>query len=230
MYIHNTDIYLHPQHRDAYIKAITEEVRTAKRHEPGIKAFDIMQNMGDPNLIHTVEVYTNKAAHEEHYRQPWLVEFKAKTQGWRDQSRGRLSECRNLEPLDDGEFERAPRSRPSTPDSSKALYLHNTWMFVQPQHRAAFAEALVNEVRSAKCMERCILRFEVYQNIADPNLFHTFEIYTDKAAALFHDAQTYMHELHAIIIPMLDRTPRPGGRSVDCVNLEPTSPELWARY
>ncbi len=230
MFIHNTDLYLLPQHRDAYIKAIVAEVRTAKRHEPGIKAFDVMQNMGDPNLIHTVEIYTDKPTWEAHHRQPYLLEFIEKTKGWSDASRRRISVCRNLEPLDDGEFERAPRGRTSAPDPSKPLYLHNTWMFVQPQHRAAFAEALVNEVRAAKRMERCILRFEVYQNIDDPNLFHTYEIYTDKQAALFHDEQKYMHELHAIIIPMLDRTPRPGGRKVDCVNLEPTSPELWTTY
>ena len=100
MYIQNWDIYLKPEHRDEYITLLIEEVRLARQREPGIKRFDIMQNLADPNLIHLVEVYTDKAAWEYHRHQPYLEEFAQKTQHCYAATPMRFSEARNLEPLD----------------------------------------------------------------------------------------------------------------------------------
>jgi len=101
MYIQNWDIHLKPEHRDEYIALLIEEVRFAREREPGIKRFDIMQNLADPNLIHLVEVYTDKAAWEHHRNQPYLEAFAQKTQHcYATPNPMRFSEARNLEPLD----------------------------------------------------------------------------------------------------------------------------------
>ena len=101
MYLHHTWIHLQPEHRDEYVTLLVAEVRLARQQEPGIKRFDILQNLADPNLIHLVEVYTGKAAWEHHRYQPYLTEFAEKTQHcYAATPPTRFSEARNLEPLD----------------------------------------------------------------------------------------------------------------------------------
>lgn len=101
MYVQNWDIRLKPEHRDEYLRLLVEEVRRAKRLERGIKRFDVLQNLADPNLIHLVEVYTDKAAWEHHRNTPYLLEFSEKTQHcYAAEAPMRCSEARNLEPPD----------------------------------------------------------------------------------------------------------------------------------
>ena len=103
MYLHNTWIHLKPEHRDEYIALLVDEVRLAKQREPGIKRFDVYQNLDDPNLIHTYEVYVDKAAHIFHYEQPYLKAFYERTAAMYDMAKmgaERPVECRNLEPSD----------------------------------------------------------------------------------------------------------------------------------
>ena len=103
MYLHHTWIHLQPEHRDEYVRLLIAEVRLAKQREPDIRRFDIYQNLDNPNLIHTYEVYTDKAAHELHYQQPYLKQFYERTAAMYDMekmSAERPVECRNLEPAD----------------------------------------------------------------------------------------------------------------------------------
>jgi len=104
MYVHNAWIHLKPEHRDEYIQLLVAEVRLAKQREPGIKRFDVYQNLDNPNLLHTYEVYVDKAAHALHYEQPYLRAFYERTAGMYDMERmaaERSVECSNLEPADE---------------------------------------------------------------------------------------------------------------------------------
>src|SRR5262249_45935648 len=69
------DLYIKPEYREAYIEAIVHEVKQGLAKEPGILRFDLVQDHGDPNVIHVYAVYRDRAALEFHQQQPYYVEF-----------------------------------------------------------------------------------------------------------------------------------------------------------
>jgi len=75
MYVRNTHIDVEPEHLEGYLSLITQHALYAKEHEPGVDRFDVLQSLEDPNLIHTVEIYTNRKAWIRYANQPYTVEF-----------------------------------------------------------------------------------------------------------------------------------------------------------
>ena len=62
------------------------------------------------------------------------------------------------------------------------MYVHNSWLYLKPEHRDGYVERLLEEVRHAKKVEKTLLRFDVYQSLDDPSLIHTYEVFTDREA------------------------------------------------
>ena len=92
----NTHIDIEPEHLEEYLGLITEHAAHVKGEEPGVARFDVLQNLVDPNLIHTVEVYDDREAWSRYASQPYAVEFM--NSAYVKQSE--VSEARNLEPTD----------------------------------------------------------------------------------------------------------------------------------
>jgi len=93
------DLFIQPEHREAYIEAIVREVKQGIAKEPGILRFDLVQDATDPNVIHVYAVYRDQAALEFHQQQPYYVEFMQRTQGWWSKP-PQLRSGRNLFPAD----------------------------------------------------------------------------------------------------------------------------------
>ena len=69
------DIHVKPEHRDAFIQASIAN-HHGSRQEPGNLRWDLLQNEEDPNRFTLYEVYRDKAALEEHQKQPHYLAWK----------------------------------------------------------------------------------------------------------------------------------------------------------
>ena len=68
-------------------------------------------------------------------------------------------------------------------------------LFIKPEYREAYVEAIVHEVRQGLEKESDgILRFDLVQDGADPNVIHVYAVYRDEAALEFHQRQPYYVE------------------------------------
>ncbi len=221
MYVRNSDHHVTPEHRDAYIKLLTQHARSAKKSLA--KRFDVMQALADANFLVTVEVYKDKAAWLQ--LSPAVTVLTAASKGWLDEARNRTSEAKNLEPTDP-EWETAYEGAQPRWPTFGPVYTHNTWTYAQPGQAEKLAHLLVEEIRLAKKMERGIIRFDIYQNLEDPHLLHPYEVWTDQAAHRFHFEQAYLKEFLQTGVPLYDRARM--GSTVECRQLEPNDAE-WRR-
>jgi quinol monooxygenase YgiN len=57
---------------------------------------------------------------------------------------------------------------------------------IVPEHREAFMEALLDDARGSVGNEPGCLRFDVLQDLEDPNRIHLYEVYRDEAAIEAH--------------------------------------------
>ena len=57
---------------------------------------------------------------------------------------------------------------------------------IKPEHREAFMEAMLDDARGSVANEPGCLRFDVVQDLEDPNRIHLYEVYRDEAAIEAH--------------------------------------------
>ena len=57
---------------------------------------------------------------------------------------------------------------------------------IQPEHREAFMESMLDDARGSNNDEPGCLRFDVLQDNEDPNKIHLYEVYKDQAAVDAH--------------------------------------------
>ena len=57
---------------------------------------------------------------------------------------------------------------------------------IQPEHREAFMESMMDDARGSNNDEPGCLRFDVLQDNEDPNKIHLYEVYKDQAAVDAH--------------------------------------------
>lgn len=219
MYVKNTDHHVQPEHRADYIKAMIEYARGGRK--AGAKRFDVMQTLEDPNVIINLQVWEDFAGYDA-YRKAAGPGLAAQVWKFLLTDKIRASEAKNIEPSD-AEWD-AEAGQPRWAKFGR-VYTHNTWIYAQPDKAEEFARLLVAEIRLAKRMERGILRFDIFQNLQNPALFHTYEVYADQDAHHFHYAQEYLKEFYKTGIPLMDRSSRPVARGIECRQLEPNEAE-----
>ena len=57
---------------------------------------------------------------------------------------------------------------------------------IQPEHREAFMESMLDDARGSNNDEPGCLRFDVLQDNEDPNKIHLYEVYRDQTALDAH--------------------------------------------
>ena len=57
---------------------------------------------------------------------------------------------------------------------------------IQPEHREAFMESMLDDARGSNNDEPGCLRLDVLQDSEDPNRIHLYEVYKDQAALDAH--------------------------------------------
>lgn len=226
MYVRHSDLYITPPHLEEYTRALIARARALRGSDPGVKRVDVMQSSQNPNLLILLEVYKDKAAWEKLGNDSQAKSFEDLTNGWLEPDKRRLAEARNIEPTD-SEWDTAYADVRAARGQLGPTHTHNGPINVQPQRRDEYRRLLVDEVRLAKQMERGILRFDIYQNLANENVFYTYEVYANRDAHHFHYAQSYLKEFYLTGVPLMDRT-HPLERSNECHQLDPTDAEWLA--
>ena len=81
-------------------------------------------------------------------------------------------------------------------------------LFIKPEYREAYIEAIIHEVKQGLEKEpEGILRFDLVQDGADPNVIHVYAVYRDEAALHFHQQQPYYVEFMQKTMPWWSKPP-----------------------
>ena len=62
---------------------------------------------------------------------------------------------------------------------------------IQPEHRAAFIESMLDDARGSVQDEPGCLRFDVLTDASDPNTIYLYEVYRDRDAFEAHTRQPH---------------------------------------
>lgn len=82
MYALLVQIDILPEHRDAFIAAMSGHARRARENEPGTVRFDVITDEKEPNRAYFYEVYSDKAAFDAHAKGESLAVYREETKGW----------------------------------------------------------------------------------------------------------------------------------------------------
>ncbi len=82
MYIITVLFTLQPEHRTAFLRAVTSNAQTSLNDEPGCRQFDVGVSTINPDDIFLYEVYDSRAAFDEHLASSHFLEFNAATARW----------------------------------------------------------------------------------------------------------------------------------------------------
>ena len=82
MYVITVVFNVKAEHADAFATAMTENARESLETEPGCHQFDVAFAPDDPTTCFLYELYTDKAAFEEHLAAPHFKSFDATVTPW----------------------------------------------------------------------------------------------------------------------------------------------------
>jgi (4S)-4-hydroxy-5-phosphonooxypentane-2,3-dione isomerase len=85
------------------------------------------------------------------------------------------------------------------------MYIVNVHVHVRPEHREGFIEATLDNARNT-VQEPGNLRFDVLQQLDDPNRFVIYEVYRDDAALAAHKASAHYARWAAVVNPWMAET------------------------
>lgn len=77
MFVSLAQINLVPEHRDACLAQMIALARRSLESEPGTQRYQIIQDAADPNCVHVVELYRDRAAFEAHMQGESIGRFAA---------------------------------------------------------------------------------------------------------------------------------------------------------
>ena len=75
-------LHVKPEHLDAFLASMLDDARGSVNHEPGCFRFDVHQDDKDPSTIYLYEVYLDRAAFDEHLKQPHFTRWRDTVKDW----------------------------------------------------------------------------------------------------------------------------------------------------
>lgn len=185
MYILMVRLKAKQDHIDHFINASIEDGIGSVLHEPGCRRFDIIQDETDPTLFAFTEVYNDEAAFEHHKTTPHFKQWNAAVQESLDGA-VEVSFCRPVFPLGDATWDAQRPCAVEDPAFCSGLHVIHAPLPVQPDKVDAFIEAVRLDGLGSTRQEPGCLRFDVYQNINQPDQLYLYEVYVNKAAFEYH--------------------------------------------
>ena len=85
MYIIIASMKIKEGHKVAFVEALLEDAQASVKNEPGCHRFDVIQDVGDPNLVWLYEAYTDEAAFQAHMQTPHLKKLLDTIGDWREE-------------------------------------------------------------------------------------------------------------------------------------------------
>ena len=74
------EIDIDPTQAEAYMAAVSEEIRTSVRVEPGVLAIYSVAEKENPSRFHFFEIYADEVAYQTHLQSPQFKKYAAATQ------------------------------------------------------------------------------------------------------------------------------------------------------
>jgi len=74
-------IEIDPEQRERFEAAITEEIETSVRVEPGVLALYAVYDKADPSRVTVFEIYADETAYRAHLETPHFKTYKVATEG-----------------------------------------------------------------------------------------------------------------------------------------------------
>lgn len=75
------ELEIDPDHLDAYLALLCEEVEASVRMEPGVLALYATSVRGSPASVRMTEIYADQQAYDAHLMSPHFLKYKAMTAG-----------------------------------------------------------------------------------------------------------------------------------------------------
>src|SRR6266852_4889930 len=82
MYVIVSRFKIKPGHRQDFIKAALQDGHNSRRHEPGTRRFELVEDESDPNRFYLSEAYKDKAAFKDHKKGRFFQDFFADISGY----------------------------------------------------------------------------------------------------------------------------------------------------
>lgn len=73
---------IHPEHTEAFRKAVLKQATNSLTHEPQCRQFDVCFDNDRPQDVFLFEVYDDEAAFAAHRQTPYFAEFGATVADW----------------------------------------------------------------------------------------------------------------------------------------------------
>ncbi len=103
------------------------------------------------------------------------------------------------------------------------MHITLVYVRVKPENREQFLEATLDNARNS-IQEPGAIRFDVLQQVDDPNSFILLEIYRDEAAAAAHKETPHYARWRDAVAPWMAEA----RRGIRYQAIYPTEPEKWS--
>lgn len=87
------------------------------------------------------------------------------------------------------------------------MYSHTATIKVKTECRELFLKAMAINAKGSICDESTCLRFDVFQDFSDENVFYLHEAYINEAALAFHETQDHCKQCVSNFKDWLIETP-----------------------
>jgi autoinducer 2-degrading protein len=172
---------LNPDYLEDGIQLSLDYARSSVSEDPGCRRFDVIQDQENPTRFAWCEIYDDEDAFEahkqtEHFQESHKEEYKHFAVA------GSMSLCKSLCSVDDAQWHSA---RPSAPESDAfhgGLYVIHAPVLVRRDMVDDFVEALRLDAEASVREEPGCLRFDIHQNLKNPEELYLYEVYVNKAA------------------------------------------------
>lgn len=185
MYILMVRLKVKQDYLNDFINASIADGTGSVLNEPGCRRFDIIQDETDPTLFAFTEVYNDEAAFEHHKTTPHFKQWGSAVPPMLETAT-EVSFCRPVYPLGDATWAAQRPGAVEDPAFHCGLHVIHTPLAVQADKVEAFIAAVRLDGLGSTHEEPGCLRFDVYQNIKQPDELYLYEVYVNKAAFDYH--------------------------------------------
>ncbi len=172
---------------DDFIKTSIADAEGSVRNEPGCRRFDIIQSASDPTEFAFCEVYNDEAAFEAHATYPHFKAWDAAVKETLD-GEVAVSFCKPVYPRGDAKWDslRADGAVDDPYFQNSSLHVIHVPKIVQSDKLDAFIDAVTLDGIGSTHEEPGCLRFDVYQNVNEPEELYLYEVYVNPDAFEYH--------------------------------------------
>lgn len=165
------DLEIDPAQLESFKAAASENVEATRRLEPGVLAFHVVAEKGNPSRIRVLEMYKDAGAYRAHLRTPHFQRFLATTE--------KMMTARKL-------YDTVPILLGSKPQLPATALVRIAELEIDPAQLEAYKPAVAEEIEASIRVEPGVLA--IYSVALKDNLSHLrfFEIYADENAYRQH--------------------------------------------